>query len=107
MTVADDRVYEVFIQASAGKPIQHVGSVRAGDGVFAWHAAWEIYARREECSLLWVVPRSAITTGADVPDVVLGRGSSRRYRLPTYPSAKRRARLKAARAAATPSAEVS
>lgn len=92
----DPHVYEVFVQVGgAGKPIQNVGSVRGSDPVLAWQAAKEIYTRREDCTLLWVVPRTAIVAGESGDGLGLARGSSRRYRLPGYPSAHRRARERA------------
>lgn len=89
-------VFEVFAQiGGSGRPIQHVGSVRGADPLLAWHAAKEIYTRREDCSALWVAPRSSFMVSETEDLSVLSRGSSRRYRLPKYPSAHRRARSKA------------
>ncbi len=89
-------VFEVFAQiGGSGRPIQHVGSVRGADPHLAWHAAKEIYTRREDCSVLWVAPRLAFLISEAEDLSVLSRGSSRRYRLPKYPSAHRRARTKA------------
>lgn len=88
-------VFEVFAQlGGSGRPIQHVGSVRGTDPHLAWQAAKEAYARREDCSLLWVAPRSAFVINGPEDSIVLRSGSSRRYRMPKYPSAHRRARAK-------------
>lgn len=89
-------VFEVFAQVGgSGRPIQHVGSVRGADPQLAWQAAKEVYARREDCSLLWVAPRSAFVISGPEDSLVLRSGSSRRYRMPKYPSAHRRARARA------------
>ena len=44
----------------ANEPIRWVGSVRSGDPNLAWHAAKEIYTRRERCTVLWVAQRSGM-----------------------------------------------
>lgn len=91
----DPRVYEVFVQVGgSSKPIQNVGSIRGADPVLAWHAAKEIYTRREDCTVLWVVPRTEILASEPADVVTLAHGSSRRYRLPGYPSGRRRARAR-------------
>ena len=88
-----DAVYEVFLQIGGeGRPIQLVGSVRASDDHLAWQSAKEIYTRRENCSVLWVVPRAAIFVGEGIDLDVLKEGTSRMFRIPGYPSAHRRDR---------------
>lgn len=105
----DDRyAYEVFAQfGGAGKPITYVGSVRAADPVLAWQAARDAYTRREDCSLLWVVPRSACTRSDPADGMALRPGSSQRYRMPNYPSSRRRARANRADEAVAATSEVS
>ena len=93
---AEPAAFEVFVQLGAGRPLQYVGSVRAHDPVLAWQAAKEVYTRREDCSALWVVPRDSITRGAPGEERLLAHGSSRRYRMPAFPSSRRRARTRAA-----------
>jgi phenylacetate-CoA oxygenase PaaH subunit len=58
----DAHVYEVFARFGDDpqEPIRWLGSVRSGDPELAWHAAKEIYTRREDCTLLWVAQRSAM-----------------------------------------------
>jgi phenylacetate-CoA oxygenase PaaH subunit len=85
-------VFEVFAQFGLGKSIGHVGSVRAKDPVLAWQFARETYTRREDCTLLWVVPRSSIQDSDGGSPPMLGNGLGRRYRLSAYPSSHRRAR---------------
>ena len=88
-----DAVYEVFLQIGGeGRPVQLVGSVRASDDHLAWQSAKEIYTRRENCSVLWVVPRAAIFVGEGIDLDVLKEGTSRMFRIPGYPSAHRRDR---------------
>ncbi len=70
-----DAVYEVFLQIGGeGRPIQLVGSVRASDERLAWQSAKEIYTRRENCTALWVVPRSALFVGEGIDLELLMRG---------------------------------
>jgi ring-1,2-phenylacetyl-CoA epoxidase subunit PaaB len=52
--------WEVFIQKSNGAPIKHAGSVHASDKEMALQNARDIYTRRNEGRLLWLVPSSAI-----------------------------------------------
>lgn len=88
-----EAVYEVFLQIGGeGRPIQLVGSVRASDEHLAWQCAKEIYTRRENCTALWVVPRSAIFVGEGIDLELLREGTSRMFRVPGYPSAHRRDR---------------
>jgi phenylacetate-CoA oxygenase PaaH subunit len=88
-----DAVYEVFLQiGGAGRPIQLVGSVRASDERLAWQSAKEIYTRRENCTALWVVPRSALFVGEGIDLELLREGTGRKFRIPGYPSAHRRDR---------------
>lgn len=91
----DAQAYEVFAQFGTGRPLQYVGSVRGVDGPLAWQAAKEAYTRREDCTALWVLPRTSILTGDEHDPLVLARGSSRKYRQSRYPSSRRRARAKA------------
>lgn len=95
-TAAEPAAFEVFVQLGSGRPLQYVGSVRGYDPVLAWQAAKEIYTRREECSALWVVPRESIVTAAPGEERLLAHGSSRRYRMPAFPSGRRRTRARAA-----------
>lgn len=90
---SDEGAFEVFAQFGIGRSIEHVGSVRATDPELAWHAAKEAYTRRENCSRLWVVPRTSILM-SDASDAdVLRTGRRLEFRRPTYPGAHRRARL--------------
>lgn len=66
--------YEVF--AKVGKPLRpilHLGSVRAVDPEFAWIGAKEAFTRRDDCLLLWVIPRPLILMGspAHAPEGVM------------------------------------
>lgn len=91
-----DHAFEVLVQRGAGGPVTHMGSVRAGDAELAWHAAKEAFTRREPCSLLWVVPRSAILM-SDADDVAALQSSDRaEFRHPSYPGRHRRERTQRA-----------
>jgi phenylacetate-CoA oxygenase PaaH subunit len=77
--------YEVFAQVQAGKPVAHVGSVRAADPFLAWHSAKEAFGRRDDLSALWVVPRSAIITQTDADKPALQARSRSPHRQPGAP----------------------
>lgn len=94
-TDGEATAFEVFARFGGWeKPLQHVGSVRAGDPDLAWHMAKETYTRRDRCFALWVVPRSCLRISTDRDLVTLGAGGRMGYRLPGFPSAHRRARRK-------------
>jgi ring-1,2-phenylacetyl-CoA epoxidase subunit PaaB len=99
-------VYEVFARFGDDpqEPIRWVGSVRSGDPELAWHAAKEIYTRREDCTVLWVAQRSHMVVSEPEDAEALRSPSRLGYRVPAFPGRYRRARIKAAAAAA---AEVS
>ena len=90
-------VYEVFARfGDQDQPIRWVGNVRADDPELAWHAAREIYTRRENCTLLWVARRSEMVF-SDPADTLLLRLSKRlEYRLPGFPARHRRDRERSA-----------
>ena len=98
----DATAFEAFARFGGwDKPLQHVGSVRAADPELAWHAAKEAYTRREKCVALWVVPRSCVTMSTEDDITTLLAGGRMTYRLPAFPSARRRARREAEAAVET------
>jgi ring-1,2-phenylacetyl-CoA epoxidase subunit PaaB len=94
---AETDVYEVFAKFGdeANDAIRWVGSVRSGDPELAWHAAKEIYTRRERCTVLWVAQRSAMVMSGPEDKEILRSPDRLTYRLPTGPGRRRRARLAA------------
>lgn len=102
----DADVYEVFARFGddAQEPIRWVGNVRCGDPKLAWHAAKEIYTRREDCTLLWVAQRSGMVVSEPSDAEALRSPRRLGYRVPAFPGRHRRARMKVAALAA---AEVS
>ena len=52
--------YEVFRREKHAAPLEHAGSVEAPDDALALVYARQVFGRRGESELLWVVPRSAI-----------------------------------------------
>ena len=48
-------IWEVFVQANAGIPHKHVGSVHAPDAEIALQNARDTYTRRNEGINIWVV----------------------------------------------------
>lgn len=77
--------YEVFAQTQPGKPLTHVGSVRAADPILAWQAAKDAFGRRDDLSALWVVPQSAIVTRTAADEPALQARSRAPYRQPGAP----------------------
>lgn len=96
-------VYEVFARFGDDpqEPIRWVGNVRSGDPELAWHAAKEIYTRREDCTVLWVAQRKHMVFSGPEDIDALSSPSRLGYRLPSFPSRHRRARMKAVAMAAT------
>lgn len=94
ITGGEDNVYEVFARfGDQQAPIRHLGSVRAGNAIHAWHVGKEAFARREDnCSLLWVTPRSSMVRSTSEDLVYLSSPSRRGYRLPGFPMKTRRKR---------------
>lgn len=75
----DLKPYEVFIQLERGKPHVHAGSVDAADDAMALLFAREHYGRDQECSQVWVVPRSAVIR-TDYKNDLVFRLSDQSYR---------------------------
>ncbi|MFF5988766.1 hypothetical protein [Prauserella flavalba] len=94
--------YEVFARyGKQSEPIRWVGSVRAAEPTLAWHAAKEIYTRREECTVLWIAKRSGMvfSTADDLES--LKSGGRLDYRTPGFPGRHRRDRERAAQGTRT------
>lgn len=54
-------IWEVFVQAKAGRPHTHVGNVHAPDAEMALQNARDVYARRDHPTSMWVAPSDQIT----------------------------------------------
>jgi phenylacetate-CoA oxygenase PaaH subunit len=87
--------YEVFAQVQPGKPLAHVGSVRAADPILAWQAAKDAFGRRDDLSALWVVPQSAIVTETEADEPALQARSRAPHRQPGAPIRFRKQRRSA------------
>jgi phenylacetate-CoA oxygenase PaaH subunit len=61
-------IFEVFRQERKGQPFQHAGTVTAPNESFAEIYAREQYARRQESTALWLVPRSSLHEIDEFPD---------------------------------------
>lgn len=87
-------VYEVFgrFGDDPTEPICWLGSVRYGSPDLAWHAAKEIYTRREDCTVLWVAQRAAMVVSTPEDAEALRSPSRLEYRLPKSVGRHRRAR---------------
>jgi ring-1,2-phenylacetyl-CoA epoxidase subunit PaaB len=98
---AEADVFEVFARyGDQSEPIMWVGNVRAADPTLAWHAAKEIFTRREKCTVLWVACRSAMAFSTPEDSDVLATAGRLDYRKPGFPGRHRRDREKAASAGA-------
>ena len=92
----ETNVYEVFARfGDPSQPIRWVGSVRSATPELAWHAAKEIYTRRENCTVLWVASRSTMVTSGPEDAEALRSAGRLAYRLPGNPGRHRRARAEA------------
>jgi 1,2-phenylacetyl-CoA epoxidase PaaB subunit len=86
-------VFDAFARfGDQTEPIRWVGSVRAADPELAWHAAKEIYTRREDCSLLWVAARSGMVFSGPEDSEALRTPQRLDYRVPGFPGRHRRDR---------------
>jgi phenylacetate-CoA oxygenase PaaH subunit len=89
----EDDAYEVFARyGDQSEPIRWVGSVRAAEPVLAWHAAKDIYTRREQCTVLWIAVRSGMVVSTAEDRTVLSSGQRLDYRTPAFPGRHRRDR---------------
>jgi ring-1,2-phenylacetyl-CoA epoxidase subunit PaaB len=52
--------YQVFVQEAEGKPHQDYGCVHAPDAELALLNARDVFARRPECSSMWIAPADSI-----------------------------------------------
>jgi len=52
--------YEVFRRERHAEPLEHAGSIEAPDDALALVYARQVFGRRGESDLLWVVPREAV-----------------------------------------------
>ena len=78
-------LWEVFIQKSNGQPIKHAGSIHAADKEMALQNARDIYTRRNEGRLLWLVPSNAIVaTTIDDEDSFFDPADDKAYRHPSF-----------------------
>lgn len=55
-------MWEVFTQQKDGKPFEHAGNVHAPDKEMALQNARDVYARRSEATMIWVVPSDQIVS---------------------------------------------
>ena len=94
---SDRDVYEVFARFGddTSEPIRWLGSVRSGSAELAWHAAKEIYTRREDCTVLWVAQRAGMVTSGPEDAEVLRSPERLKYRTPGSVGRHRRARAQA------------
>ncbi len=100
----DVHAYEVFCQVGEGQPLSHTGSVSAPDPMLAWQSAKEVYGRRDDVTVLWVVPRTAVLAQAPEDEVALQARERSPHRQPAQPIKIRKQR-EATAATSRPEAE--
>jgi 1,2-phenylacetyl-CoA epoxidase PaaB subunit len=61
----------------------------------AWHAAKEIYTRREQCTVLWIARRSGMVFSTAGDRTALSSARRLDYRTPGFPGRHRRDRERA------------
>jgi ring-1,2-phenylacetyl-CoA epoxidase subunit PaaB len=77
-------LWEVFIQ-KGGSPFKHEGSIHASDKNMALQNARDIYTRRGEGRLIWVVPsRSIAATTVEEEAEFFDPADDKIYRHPTF-----------------------
>jgi ring-1,2-phenylacetyl-CoA epoxidase subunit PaaB len=78
-------LWEVFIQANAGIPHKHAGSLHAPDAKIALMNARDVYTRRSEGMSIWVVPSNAITASSpEEAGSFFEPSNDKPYRHPTF-----------------------
>ena len=79
------QLWEVFIQANAGIPHKHAGSLHASDAEMALQNARDVYTRRKEGTSIWVVPASAIIASSpEDTGAFFEPANDKIYRHPTF-----------------------
>lgn len=77
-------LWEVFIQKNGG-PFKHEGSLHASDKKMALQNARDIYTRRGEGRMIWVVPSDCITSSkAADEEEFYDPADDKIYRHPTF-----------------------
>ena len=78
-------IWEVFVQAKAGKPYKHVGAVHAYDKEMAIENARDLYTRRNEGNGLWVVKaEDIVSVQASDAESFFDPADDKIYRHPTF-----------------------
>ncbi|MBE3555846.1 MAG: 1,2-phenylacetyl-CoA epoxidase subunit B [Firmicutes bacterium] len=76
--------YEVFLQRKREDRAVHVGSVEAYSSENALETAKEIYARRDICFRIVVVPRSCMRATSSEEAVLFQLSFAKQYRRPAF-----------------------
>ena len=78
-------LWEVFVRPRRGLSHNHVGSLHAPDAAMALRMARDVYTRRGEGVLFWVVPAATITASSpDEKDAFFDPAADKVYRHPTF-----------------------
>lgn len=76
--------YEVFLQRKRDDQATHVGSVEASSPEMALESAKEIFARRDICFRVMVVPRSCIYATTSEDEILFKFSYAKQYRRPAF-----------------------
>ena len=84
---SDDQgiLWEVFIQAKAGRPYNHVGSLHAYDKKMAMKSARDLFTRRNEGNGIWIVKSEDIVSSEAIDgEAFFDPSNDKVYRHPTF-----------------------
>ena len=84
---SDDQgiLWEVFIQAKAGRPYNHVGSLHAYDKKMAMKSARDLFTRRNEGNGIWIVKAEDIVSSEAIDgEAFFDPSNDKVYRHPTF-----------------------
>jgi ring-1,2-phenylacetyl-CoA epoxidase subunit PaaB len=84
---SDDQgiLWEVFIQAKAGRPYKHVGGLHAYDKKMAMKSARDLYTRRNEGNGIWIVKAEDIVSSEAIDgEAFFDPSNDKVYRHPTF-----------------------
>lgn len=78
-------MWEVFIQTKPGLSHKHAGTVQAATAEMALQNARDVYTRRKEGTMIWVVPSKYITSSEGMDqEAFFDPAKDKLYRHPTF-----------------------
>ncbi|MFA5619678.1 MAG: 1,2-phenylacetyl-CoA epoxidase subunit PaaB [Weeksellaceae bacterium] len=78
-------MWEVFIQTKPGLAHKHVGSVQAANSETALQNARDVYTRRQEGTMIWVIPSKYVVSSEGMDkEAFFDPANDKLYRHPTF-----------------------